>query len=151
MCLSSWNFNETHVQASFFFFFFWLKPNNQTHTDSQLTEADWGAGAGGCIGAWGPGGFVCGLFAGVGGCWGGWEVYPQRSPWHQPVPEEKNQPLFLDGCCHFGDVAGQICERNRQQRGFMRRDCWSVDTFSHQNIDTTVIHVELLVSCNASP
>lgn len=107
--------------------FFLLKPNNQTHTDSQLTEADWGAGAGGCVGAWGPGGFVCGLFAGV---VGGWEVYPQRSPWHQPVPEEKNQPLFVDGCCHFGDVAGQICEWNTQLWGFMRRACWSVDMFS---------------------
>ncbi|CAB1444022.1 unnamed protein product [Pleuronectes platessa] len=31
-----------------------------------------------------------------------------RSPWHQPVPEERNQPLFLDGCCRSRDVAAQI-------------------------------------------
>lgn len=52
--------------------------------------------------------FVVCLLGGAGGR----EVCPQRSLWHQPVPEEKEQPLFRDGCCQFGYAAGQIHKTN---------------------------------------
>lgn len=106
--LSLGHFNDETCTDKFLKFN--LTPNNSphthshTHTPTRTQPASWlrqteGLGPAVVLVPWAPGGFVCGLFVGVGAA--GWEVYPQRSAWHQPVPEEREQPLFQDGCGVF--------------------------------------------------
>lgn len=107
MSFGCWHLNEN---PCIYIQFFLLTPNNHTHreTASWLRQTE-GLGPAVVLVPGAPAGLfvVC-----LPGWWGEWEVYPQRSLWHQPVPKDKKQPVFLDGCCRSGDVAGQICERN---------------------------------------